>query len=1226
MHIQNNLLGLYSLNRGKINRSNLEKSIKKLSSGYRINKASDDGAGLVISQKMISQIRGLKMANRNASDAYSLMEARDGALDEVQHILQRMRELAVESLNDTLTDDDRMKLQQEFRNLQICVSEITKESQLNQSPIFEAHQSSFYYLEGNNRFTKPIKIIDGFNNDLEISVDGNVIYISIDEGNYTIEEIVDIIDDKLMEKNQNLIINLTKNNTVSIQSENSSSIDYIKGGLSFLFYEYQLGTPPGMLIGVTEFMENGRLNIKVNSNDRLTFYVGADKQYTIKFTPKTDGYTIDELIDVINNQLEEQGETDVKAIKFSNKHIALYSNKYVITGLSGNMIKIDGITSVLYDNSKHGYINKSTGYVLGRKDLTSGIIIERDKNDILILKTESDSDYKVINFLDDGEDSKFYTFDELINRINNEAKNKQIGITAMEISIGDGKKVLRINSNYYGDKSKVIVDENSNAYKDLFVDINEYTLMPIETFGQMTQAYIRGKYVLDEVVNIQQDVNDTFIVTVDGKSVEIRLQEGEYSIYELVSEINSQFMQNSIDATAESIKSSNDNKYALVIKNNKLGEGTINISEETNGFKSLFCQTYLSELENIKGKTTVIEPEEGIVDLPVIIETPAVLVGKVDLTYGVKIDSNNDILSFNMSGQNITIELDHGQFSAEELCNMIGSKLSDKGVIVSLERNTSYGLNLVFTTQNKGDGQYFSDIGGTAYSTILALKLYDKPEISKYGISTSYSIVGRGNIDDNFVIDESNNDLSFYYVDDGNKYEINIVLDNRNYSKADLISELNNRIQEKLKENGLSGDEIAVSLENSRIKMSLKNAGSNYKLEEFSGGFYNSVLKSRNVSESYPYTYSGYSTIQVAYIVGRVDLNSEIEIHPLINDVLIFDFYHGNHKETFELTLNPGIYNANSIVKEIQDRLDDELVKKGYEAGMIKVQIGGVDSGTAVDDKNKLVILYEGREGINDNGTYIIDGVRGSAAYTVFYKAEGEPSPTHIVGVVDLSNGVFIQTGVNDTLVMDINGKSKTITLEAKYYTPEELLNTLNEKLKQESTNVVASYYEGRLKLSFKEVGLNSIDGIRGNARGTLFFKEDSRELDQPEHFMIGPNSGDNLVLDKPRISAELMRINTITIHKADRAKKALERLDNAIDYTSSVRSQVGVIQNRLSFIIKNNENYEENLSQANSRIQDLDMAKEIMEFTRQQILQQTTQMILIQANHNPDLVLKLLE
>lgn len=198
--------------------------------------------------------------------------------------------------------------------------------------------------------------------------------------------------------------------------------------------------------------------------------------------------------------------------------------------------------------------------------------------------------------------------------------------------------------------------------------------------------------------------------------------------------------------------------------------------------------------------------------------------------------------------------------------------------------------------------------------------------------------------------------------------------------------------------------------------------------------------------------------------------------------------------------------------------------------------------------------------------------------------------------------------------------------MEAKYYTPEELLNTLNEKLKQESTNVVASYYEGRLKLSFKEVGLNSIDGIRGNARGTLFFKEDSRELDQPEHFMIGPNSGDNLVLDKPRISAELMRINTITIHKADRAKKALERLDNAIDYTSSVRSQVGVIQNRLSFIIKNNENYEENLSQANSRIQDLDMAKEIMEFTRQQILQQTTQMILIQANHNPDLVLKLLE
>lgn len=72
---------------------------------------------------------------------------------------------------------------------------------------------------------------------------------------------------------------------------------------------------------------------------------------------------------------------------------------------------------------------------------------------------------------------------------------------------------------------------------------------------------------------------------------------------------------------------------------------------------------------------------------------------------------------------------------------------------------------------------------------------------------------------------------------------------------------------------------------------------------------------------------------------------------------------------------------------------------------------------------------------------------------------------------------------------MDINGETKTITLEAKYYSPEELLNVLNEKLEQVSANIVASYYEGRLKLSFTGVGVNTIDSIHGNAKGTLFFK-----------------------------------------------------------------------------------------------------------------------------------------
>jgi len=1212
MYIQNNLLGINSLNNNKRNMKRLEKSINKLSSGHRINIAVDDAAGLAISEKMKGQIRGLKMGSRNALDAYSLMETRDGALDEIHHMMQRMRELTIQSLNDTLTDEDRGKLQEEFRALQIATSKFTEESQWNTKPIFEAHESSFYNFEGNQDFNGLVKIVEGFNNDLEIAVDGNITSIFLDEGYYTIGEIADIIDDQLIEQNPNLILNLTENNSISIQSENSSNIDYIKGGLSFLFYDYHIGTPPGMIIGVTEFKENGRLNIIPGHNDKLKFYVGTDKEYTINFSPKAGGYSIDELIDIINNQLKAQGEYDVEAIKYSDKHIALYSDKHVITGLSGNMIKIDDITSVLYDNAKYGRISEGQGYVSGRKNLNSGITITKGVNDTLKLKVNDDTEYKTIDLLDENEDSKHFTLDELVGRINAEAEDKNIGITAE-----GGGSVLRIKSNYYGDKSKIELDKDSNAYKDLFVE--EYTniIGPKVVDGAKTNATIMGRYVIGDSTKIKTGVNDTLEITVDENTQVIVLDGGNYSKEGLINEINSKLENSGLNANATLVEQS-----AIAISNEKVGGGSIEISQSTGGFKDLFCEQHFSVLENKDGKTEIIEEKEGIVGPIEIVETSAVLVGSVDLSQRTTIDATNDKLNFNMSGEDIEITLDHGSFKAEELVSMINDKLSGKDIEVSLKNNPGYGTNLVFTTKNKGEGQYFRNIGGTAYSTILARTIYSVPKTSDTGITSNYSITGRLNIGDSFTIDETNNKFEFTYVENGTEYKIDLNLEERTYTKEELVNELNTKIEKALKSYNqednekLIGDEISAIIENSRIVLSTKNSGSDYKLKDFEGNFYDVVFKEEIAREFHPYSYSGYSNSendQLTYIVGREDLyNKEIIIHPHINDVLIFDFYHNSKKETFEIRLDPGI----------QNKISEELVKKGYESDMLKVQIGGVESGTAIDDENKLVIKYAPKDdGKNNNGSYIIDGVRGSAAYTVFYKAEGDPSPTHTVGAVDLSNGAKIKTGINDTFTMNINEDPKTIVLDEGEYTSEELLLTINEKLKEQSTNIIASYYEGRLKLSFNEVGYNTIDGISGNAKGTLFFNTDSREYDKPEYFQIGANSGDTLIFDRPRISTEL----TITIHKSNHANKALGRLDNAINYLSSERGRIGAAQNRLESIIRNNENYEENLTAANSRIEDLDMAKETLEFTKQQILQQATQMMIANARHQPEMVLKLL-
>lgn len=123
MRINHNIASMNTHRQLTGNTNATSKSLEKLSSGLRINRAGDDAAGLAISEKMRGQIRGLDQAGRNASDTISLIQTAEGALNESHSILQRMRELAVQSANDTNTDSDRKELQAEVTQL---VSELDR--------------------------------------------------------------------------------------------------------------------------------------------------------------------------------------------------------------------------------------------------------------------------------------------------------------------------------------------------------------------------------------------------------------------------------------------------------------------------------------------------------------------------------------------------------------------------------------------------------------------------------------------------------------------------------------------------------------------------------------------------------------------------------------------------------------------------------------------------------------------------------------------------------------------------------------------------------------------------------------------------------------------------------------------------------------------------------------------------------------------------------------------
>ncbi|WP_394887334.1 flagellin N-terminal helical domain-containing protein [Clostridium butyricum] len=108
------------------------KSMEKLSSGLRINRAGDDAAGLSISEKMRGQIRGLDQASRNSADGISMIQTAEGALNETQSILQRMRELSVQAANDTNVTTDRAAIQEELTSLTTEIDRIAKTTQFNE--------------------------------------------------------------------------------------------------------------------------------------------------------------------------------------------------------------------------------------------------------------------------------------------------------------------------------------------------------------------------------------------------------------------------------------------------------------------------------------------------------------------------------------------------------------------------------------------------------------------------------------------------------------------------------------------------------------------------------------------------------------------------------------------------------------------------------------------------------------------------------------------------------------------------------------------------------------------------------------------------------------------------------------------------------------------------------------------------------------------------------------
>ena len=250
----------------------MSKTLEKLSSGLRINRAGDDAAGLAISEKMRGQIRGINMAIKNAQDAISLIQTAEGALNEVHSILQRMRELAVQASSDTNTDVDRAQIQKEVDQLIEELNRISRTTEFNTKKLLDGKLESF-------RNKPDVKVVTGGNLDATYSLAASP--ASINEGTYVVE-VGNFDGDTTLDVRVVLITNDASSPAQSVTTTFDAGVVTI-GGLSITWdntFNYSVNAsdiPEGEVIDSAVI----RAEAVNTSSNQLIFQIGANEGHNM---------------------------------------------------------------------------------------------------------------------------------------------------------------------------------------------------------------------------------------------------------------------------------------------------------------------------------------------------------------------------------------------------------------------------------------------------------------------------------------------------------------------------------------------------------------------------------------------------------------------------------------------------------------------------------------------------------------------------------------------------------------------------------------------------------------------------------------------------------------------------------------------------------------------------------------------------------------------------------
>ena len=355
MIINHNMNALNAHRNMGVNNTAAGKSMEKLSSGLRINRAGDDAAGLAISEKMRGQIRGLTQASRNSADGISMIQTAEGALNETTNILQRMRELAVQASNDTNTTSDREEIQKEINALTEEVDRIANNTEFNTQKLLNGSKSG----EAGDLVRDEVKAVTGkfkieLTEELKLNdkliIDGKVINFDKAADVGTADKIKQKLEAVLVDYNIDVDTNTKK--TITITQKEGKDKDEFKVALNSKSDGIKGSVEKDGVTARAEEFSEGKVSVQVgaNSSQSMSIEIGDMRAQALKITnAKGKGLSVESAEDA--NKAITAFDAALNAVSSQRANLGAVQNRleYTISNLDNTAENLTSAESTLRD-------------------------------------------------------------------------------------------------------------------------------------------------------------------------------------------------------------------------------------------------------------------------------------------------------------------------------------------------------------------------------------------------------------------------------------------------------------------------------------------------------------------------------------------------------------------------------------------------------------------------------------------------------------------------------------------------------------------------------------------------------------------------------------------------------------------------------------------------------------------------------------------------------------